>query len=79
MDSDINAGLYNNTTKKSQILEILPLLLRPRSRGYIKLKSIDPYEAPVIVPNYFDDSHDVQVLVRYIIFLAIICEFSINS
>ena len=41
---------------------IIPLLLRPRSSGYIKLRSNDPYDHPVIVPNYFDDPHDLEVL-----------------
>ncbi|XP_034185973.2 glucose dehydrogenase [FAD, quinone] [Osmia lignaria lignaria] len=41
---------------------IIPLLLRPRSRGYIKLRSSDPYDHPIIVPNYFDDPYDLKVL-----------------
>ncbi|XP_003705708.1 glucose dehydrogenase [FAD, quinone] [Megachile rotundata] len=41
---------------------IVPMLLRPRSRGYIKLRSKDPYTHPIIVPNYFDDPHDLEIL-----------------
>ncbi|XP_031838198.2 glucose dehydrogenase [FAD, quinone]-like [Nomia melanderi] len=40
----------------------IPLLLRPRSRGYIKLRSKDPHVHPIIVPNYFADPHDLNVL-----------------
>ncbi|XP_043257477.1 glucose dehydrogenase [FAD, quinone]-like isoform X2 [Colletes gigas] len=43
---------------------IIPLNLRPRSRGYIKLRSKDPQEYPAIVPNYFDDPHDLDILVE---------------
>jgi len=72
MPPDINTGLYDDITKESQTLQPVPLLLRPRSRGYIKLKSINPREAPAIVPNYFEDPHDVQVLVCYIISLILV-------
>ncbi|XP_076767246.1 glucose dehydrogenase [FAD, quinone] [Xylocopa sonorina] len=41
---------------------IFPLLLRPRSRGYIKLRSKKPDQHPLIVPNYFDDPYDLDVL-----------------
>lgn len=31
---------------------------RPRSRGTVRLKSADPFEAPLIDPNYFADPYD---------------------
>ncbi|XP_015597066.1 glucose dehydrogenase [FAD, quinone] [Cephus cinctus] len=43
---------------------VMPLLMRPRSRGYIKLKNSDPKQHPVIVPNYFDDPRDLDVLIE---------------
>ncbi|XP_068086574.1 glucose dehydrogenase [FAD, quinone]-like [Anabrus simplex] len=43
---------------------IVPLLLRPRSRGRLKLVSRDPNIPPSIVPNYFQDKRDLQVLVE---------------
>ena len=64
--SRLNVPVYENITENVQTFGVFPLLLRPRSRGYIKLKSTDPNEAPLIVPNYFDDPYDLQVLVRYI-------------
>lgn len=42
---------------------ILPLLLRPKSTGWIKLKSSNPYVYPEIIPNYFTHKEDVDVLV----------------
>ncbi|XP_012274576.1 glucose dehydrogenase [FAD, quinone]-like [Orussus abietinus] len=43
---------------------VIPLLTRPRSRGYIELRDADPRRHPVIVPNYFSDPHDLEVLVE---------------
>lgn len=43
---------------------VVPMLLRPRSIGYIRLRSSDPYDKPLIYPNYFVDDQDVRVLVE---------------
>ncbi|XP_046979490.1 glucose dehydrogenase [FAD, quinone]-like [Schistocerca americana] len=43
---------------------ILPLLLRPRSRGRVRLRSADPRHYPLIDANYFADPHDVATLVE---------------
>ncbi|KZC09320.1 Glucose dehydrogenase [acceptor], partial [Dufourea novaeangliae] len=42
--------------------QIMPLLLRPRSRGYIKLRSKDVHQPPIIVPDYFKHPQDLNVL-----------------
>ncbi|GFR62303.1 glucose dehydrogenase [FAD, quinone]-like [Elysia marginata] len=39
-------------------------LIRPESRGTITLRSRDPYDAPVIDPNYLERQEDVDMLVR---------------
>lgn len=41
-----------------------PALLLPHNRGYIKLRSPDPLESPLIQPNYLSDEADVAVLVE---------------
>lgn len=64
IDARFITNLYNTTD--THIIEFYATLLRPRSRGYIKLKSNKLDKAPEIVPNYFDDPRDLQVLVRYI-------------
>lgn len=43
---------------------IIPLLLRPRSRGWVKLRSKNPYHFPAINANYFNDPLDVATLVE---------------
>ncbi|GLU29836.1 GMC family oxidoreductase N-terminal domain-containing protein [Brucella sp. NBRC 12950] len=35
-------------------------LTRPRSRGYVSLRSADPTVAPVIAPNYFSHPYDLE-------------------
>ncbi len=37
--------------------------LRPKSRGYIGLKSADPFADPLIQPNYLSDDDDVAAMV----------------
>lgn len=41
-----------------------PTLLRPRSRGFIRLRSTDPFDRPIIQPNYLSDPHDVNVMIE---------------
>ena len=41
-----------------------PTLIRPQSRGHIALRSADPFEPPVIQPNYLSDEADLRVLVE---------------
>jgi choline dehydrogenase len=38
-------------------------VLRPRSRGYIDIRSADPREHPHIQPNYLTDRADLEVLI----------------
>ncbi|XP_013167513.1 PREDICTED: glucose dehydrogenase [FAD, quinone]-like [Papilio xuthus] len=43
---------------------IVPLLLRPKSRGYIKLKDGNPFSPPRIYANYFEDPQDLKILIE---------------
>ena len=38
--------------------------LRPHSRGEIRLKSIDPAQAPAMQPNYLEDSRDLELMLE---------------
>ncbi|GFR06567.1 glucose dehydrogenase [Trichonephila clavata] len=40
-----------------------PVLLRPKSRGYIKLRSTDPYDPPIINPRYLTHPQDILTMV----------------
>jgi len=42
---------------------VMPTLLRPKSRGSITLKSRDPFDLPIINPNYLDHNDDVETLI----------------
>jgi choline dehydrogenase len=39
------------------------VLLRPESRGYVRIKSADPHEAPAIHPNYLATQKDRETIV----------------
>ncbi|XP_048505705.1 glucose dehydrogenase [FAD, quinone]-like isoform X2 [Athalia rosae] len=62
-------SVYNTVYKplvSSETWTILPLLLRPKSSGWIRLKSKDPLVYPDINPNYFTHKEDIDVLVEAI-------------
>ncbi|KAG5872411.1 hypothetical protein JTB14_012525 [Gonioctena quinquepunctata] len=43
---------------------VIPMLLRPKSRGFIKLRSNKPSDSPLIYPNYFMDDFDMKTLIE---------------
>ncbi|CAG2170999.1 unnamed protein product, partial [Oppiella nova] len=43
---------------------IYAVVMRPKSRGWVRLASRDPYSQPLIDPKYFDDDQDLNVLVE---------------
>ncbi|GJQ78196.1 hypothetical protein Trydic_g2525 [Trypoxylus dichotomus] len=58
---------YNRTfgpISEEDTWSVIPMLLRPRSRGVIKLKSKNPFHYPLIYANYFQDKHDMKVLIE---------------
>jgi len=61
----INDKFWNWFSKHSGNFSagIVPTLSRPKSRGYIKLRSSDPNDYPIIQPNYLSDQHDVDTMV----------------
>lgn len=44
------------------VFGIFPMMLRPKSRGFIKLKSKNPLDYPIMVHNYLTHPDDVGVL-----------------
>jgi choline dehydrogenase len=43
---------------------ILPTLLKPKSRGYLALRSKNPADTPIIQPNFLSVEHDLKILVE---------------
>ena len=41
-----------------------PVLLRPKSRGFIRLRSASPYDAPIIDPRYLTHPDDIMAMVE---------------
>jgi len=42
----------------------LPTLLRPKSRGYLALRSNDSFDKPLIQPNFLEHEDDRKVLIE---------------
>lgn len=40
------------------------MLLHPRSKGYLRLKSRSPFHHPLMYPNFFADSRDIDTLLE---------------
>lgn len=51
------------------IVLTLITLLNPKSRGVIKLRSLNPFDAPRIYANYFDDVDDLVPILKTVRFL----------
>lgn len=63
ISDDYYAEVYEKFLYKDAFM-ILPLLMRPKSRGKILLKNKDPNTPPLIYPNYFDDPIDIKIMVK---------------
>ncbi|KPJ15961.1 Glucose dehydrogenase [acceptor] [Papilio machaon] len=46
------------------VWSIIPMLLRPKSKGFIQLRSSSPYDYPYIYPNYLTEEEDVKTLIE---------------
>jgi choline dehydrogenase-like flavoprotein len=55
-------------------IAVLPTLLHPKSRGEITLASRDPFEHPIINPNYLQDKQDIHTLIEACKLVEKICQ-----
>lgn len=63
--ADYTTDVYDlRTFPREDGFTILPTLLRPASRGYLRLKSADPFEYPAIQPNFLEAESDRIVLLE---------------
>ncbi len=61
--SPVSLSVSNLAPPETHGFMIVPAILYPQSRGFISLRSIDPFESPIIQPNYLANDADTQVLV----------------
>lgn len=60
-------GIVDNHCHKfhfSQGMSLHVCALRPKSRGQIRLKSANPFQAPAIDPNFLTEEEDIQVMLN---------------
>ena len=63
--SGYDVDLYDvKTFPTADGFTILPTLIKPQSRGFLKLRSSDPSEYPIIQPNFLSKEADQQVLLE---------------
>lgn len=43
---------------------VVPVLVRPKSKGLVRLKSKNPFHSPLFYPNYYNDTTDLFAMVE---------------
>ena len=66
LDKDMVRGMFPEEYGHGMVVAVV--LLHPKSRGTIKLKSANPFEHPAINPEYLKEKEDVDTLIRGIRF-----------
>lgn len=74
---DVNGGLRNSLGLSKEVVDevfrpifgrdgfqIVPILLKPKSRGYIRLKSNNPFHWPLFYHNYYTHPSDIKAMLR---------------
>ncbi len=62
MFGTLSADLQGGAIHPFSGFTIVPSVLRPESRGYVRIRSADPHEEPEIQPNYFASESDLKEL-----------------
>nr|XP_023011604.1 glucose dehydrogenase [FAD, quinone]-like [Leptinotarsa decemlineata] len=55
---------------------ILPVLLHPKSKGYLKLRSANPFDPPLLYGNFYTDpeNHDLRTMISAIRNIQRLCD-----
>ncbi|KAK3909029.1 Glucose dehydrogenase [FAD, quinone] [Frankliniella fusca] len=53
---------YFAPLNNKDVFSVWPMILRPKSRGYVKLRSNDPLRYPLMVHNYLTHPDDIRVM-----------------
>lgn len=56
--------MFATSGKNRNTFMVFPMVLRPKSKGRIKLRSKNPFDHPLINPNYFSDYDDMLTSIR---------------
>ncbi|XP_054714466.1 L-sorbose 1-dehydrogenase-like [Uloborus diversus] len=59
--------VYNQVYKPYEgkpLISCYTTSIQPKSRGTVTIQSVNPYDAPIVDPNYFDDPQDLDVVVQ---------------
>ena len=63
IDPDLYKAVYSKVESRDSWMTF-PMVLRPKSRGSVMLRSSDPGTPPRIIPNYLSHPDDVGAVVR---------------
>ncbi len=63
MDDRVYDSVYKETEGKDGIM-MLPMIMRPHSKGRVMLRDANPIHHALIYPNYYADERDLDVLVQ---------------
>lgn len=55
---------FRQINDNKYVLIVYTVLLRPKSKGKLVLKSNDPTDHPLIYANYFDEDEDLETMIR---------------
>ena len=61
--------LSDDNLEQYEVNLLVMILLRPKSRGTLRLRSTNPSELPLIDPNYLDEEDDVNTLAEAMVTL----------
>lgn len=62
ISDSIYNSMYKSTEKRDGFM-VFPMVLRPGSKGFVRLRSKNPFHSPIIDMGYFSDPADLDVLV----------------